>query len=130
MTRRVSLAGSVQIASGLPVTLPSGARVAALKFVDAADGGVILTPFVFVLDPKAGPLVGYEDDYGSMNRINGTRLPASSRVDFRATLHPKNPSGRWTFYLDVINVLNHRNQLSVFSDLAYNPSGPRPLVEN
>jgi hypothetical protein len=56
-------------------------------------------------------------------------LPATSRVDFRATWHPRDPKGHWTFYLDIINVLDHENQLAVFSDLVYNPSGPRPNVE-
>ncbi len=72
----------------------------------------------------------YEVDYGSMTRINSSRLAPSSRVDFRATLHPRDARGHWTFYVDIINVLDHRNQLAVFSDLQYNPSGPRPTVVN
>jgi hypothetical protein len=63
-----------------------------------------------------------------MSRINSSRLPPSSRVDVRATFHPRDANGHWTFYVDIINVLDHRNQLAVFSDLEYNPSGPRPIV--
>jgi hypothetical protein len=45
-------------------------------------------------------------------------------------LGPRTPSGHWTFYVDVINVLNRRNSLSVFSELGYNPAGLRPVVVN
>jgi hypothetical protein len=119
----VTISGALQAASGLPATLPSGARVAA-EAVVASDGTLLREPSVN-LD---GFL--YELDYGSMTRINSTRLPATSRLDVRTAWHPKDARGHWTFYLDVINVLNHRNRSAVFSELGYNPNGPRPLVVN
>ena len=51
-------------------------------------------------------------------------------VDLRATWRPRDPSGHWLFYVDVINVLNHRNRLSAASAVVFNPLGDRPEVEN
>lgn len=127
LSPRVTTSVAVQAASGFPVTIPNGARVATLGGGD--DDHPLQFPFAV---GGAGPTDGlvYMVDFGSLSRINSSRLPATSRVDFRATLHPKNATGHWTFYLDIINVLNHRNRLAVFSDLGYNPSGTRPIVIN
>jgi hypothetical protein len=119
---RVTTSVAVQAASGFPITVPSGTRVASNPDI-GPRGAPIVIPFLDVT-----PV--YEVDFGPLSRINSSRLPATSRVDFRATLHPRDATGHWTFYLDVINVLDHRNQLAVFSDLEYNPAGPRPLVVN
>ncbi|HEV8236088.1 MAG TPA: TonB-dependent receptor, partial [Gemmatimonadaceae bacterium] len=111
---RVSTSMAVQAASGFPVTVPNGTRVAAeaAPAVDANGRPLLrLLPFG---DPSG---YVYEIDYGQLARINSARLPPSSRVDFRATLHPRDANGHWTFYVDIINVLNHRNQLAVFSNL-------------
>jgi hypothetical protein len=62
--------------------------------------------------------------------MNGGRLPASSRIDARVTWGSETGSGHWTFYVDVINVTNKRNKTAVFSELRYNPDGPRPIVAN
>jgi hypothetical protein len=121
---RVTASAAVQAASGFPVTVPNGTRIATL------GGGTSDEPLVFPFFAGQAHGAVYQVDYGSMSRINSSRLPASSRVDFRATLHPRDPKGHWTFYVDVINVLNRRNQLSVFSDLGYNPAGERPIVVN
>jgi hypothetical protein len=120
---RVTISTALQAATGFPVTVPNSVRVATQAGTTASG-----QPFVF-------PAVGfatyvYEVDYGALSRINSSRLPATSRVDVRATLHPRDGIGHWTFYVDVINVLDHRNQLAVFSDLHYNPSGPRPIIVN
>jgi hypothetical protein len=120
---RVTTSAALQAASGFPVTVPNSVRVATQPGITTSG-----QPFVFPFRTFGGFV--YEVDYGPMARINSSRLPASSRVDFRATLHPRDGNGHWTFYLDIINVLNHRNQLAVFSDVGYNPSGPRPIVVN
>jgi len=122
---RVDASVAIQAASGFPVTVPNGTRVAAVP-----AGYVNGRPLPIMLPFEAVSGLVYQVDYGSMTRINSSRLPPSSRVDFRATVHPRDGNGHWTFYLDVINVLDHRNRLAVFSDLVYNPSGPRPVVEN
>jgi hypothetical protein len=130
---RVTTSVAVQAASGFPVTVPNGTRIAtvtgtistaAARAAGVSPGQQVILPFIDGVDG-----VVYEVDYGPMTRINSSRLPATSRVDFRATWHPRDPKGHWTFYLDIINVLDHKNQLAVFSDLVDNPSGPRPNVE-
>jgi TonB dependent receptor-like, beta-barrel/TonB-dependent Receptor Plug Domain len=125
---RVTASAAVQAATGFPLTVPNGVRVATLPAFRGAKP--IVVPWV-VRETDGGPTYPvYVVDYGPLSGINSSRLPASSRVDFRATLHPRDANGHWTFYLDVINVLNHRNRLAVFSDLSFNPAGPRPVVVN
>ena len=130
---RVTASIAVQAASGFPVTVPDGTRVATSEGTltpagaarsGASPGQQAVLPFI----DGADGLV-YEVDYGPMTRINSSQLPTTSRVDFRATWHPRDANGHWTFYVDIINVLDHENQLAVFSDLVYNPAGPRPNVE-
>src|SRR6185312_2147167 len=103
VSSRLSVSSAFQAASGLPATLPSGARVAAGVPFTLPQGGMRRDP----LTTLNGFI--YELDYGPMTRLNATRLPATSRLDLRATWRPKDQKGRWTLYLDVINVLNHRN---------------------
>lgn len=127
---RLTMSASMQAASGLPVTLPNGARVASETFV-AQNGRLVVLPFqVGISGPPPSPTYAYELDYGPITRLNAARLPPTVRVDIRFTLHPRTTSGHWTFYVDVINVLDRRNRDAVFSDLTYNPSGGRPLVSN
>ena len=123
VSARVTMSAAVQAASGFPVTIPNGVKV-------APDVGIASNGQPIVLPAESAEGLAYMVDYGPLSRINSSRLPATSRVDFRATLHPKDANGHWTFYLDVINVLDHRNQLAVFSELDYNPSGPRPIIAN
>jgi hypothetical protein len=120
---RLTASLALQVASGFPVTIPNGVIV-------APDVQTTSTGQTIVLPSQGQSGLAYVVDYGPLSRINSSRLPATSRVDFRATLHPKDAAGHWTFYLDIINVLDHRNQLAVFSDLEYNSTGPRPLVVN
>jgi hypothetical protein len=127
VSARVTTSMAVQAASGFPVTIANGVRVATLGGGD--DDHPLQFPFAAGGAGQTNGLV-YMVDFGPLSRINSSRLPATSRVDFRATLHPKDASGHWTFYVDVINVLNHRNRLGIFSDLDYNPSGPKPIVMN
>lgn len=130
LSPRLTLATSMQAASGLPVTLPAGARVAGETFF-RPDGRPIVAPFqVGTMLPDRTPVYAYELDYGPITRINSARLPPLVRVDARFTLHPATSSGHWSFYADVINLLDRRNREAVFSDLVFNPSGVRPLVRN
>jgi outer membrane receptor for ferrienterochelin and colicin len=124
LSSRLTLSGSLQAASGLPVTIPAGVRVASMP-LDPGGGRTVRVP---LFDERG--LFVYELDYGAMSRINSTRLPATERIDVRATFHPRSPSGRWVFYVDVINVLNHRNSLSVVSQALFDPHGDRPRVDN
>ena len=124
VSSRLTMSGSLQAASGLPATLPAGVRVAS-RPLNSAGGGTTRVPFF----DERGLLV-YDLDYGDMSRINSTRLAATERVDLRATFHPRSPTSRWVFYVDVINILNHKNSLSVVSQVAFDPRGDRPRVDN
>ncbi|HEX4567483.1 MAG TPA: TonB-dependent receptor [Vicinamibacterales bacterium] len=120
---RVTMSAALQAAAGFPVTVPNGVRV-------ATQAGTTTSGQPFVFPAVGAATYAYEVDYGSLSGINSSRLPVTSRVDVRATLHPRDGNGHWTFYVDVINVLDHRNQLAVFSDLKFNPSGPKPIIVN
>jgi len=120
---RLTARASLQMASGLPVTLPLTARVAGFA-IENESGSTLYYP----ASANGGPI--FTLDYGPMGRMNGGRLPASSRIDARVTWGSETGSGHWTFYVDVINVTNKRNKTAVFSELRYNPDGPRPIVAN
>lgn len=124
VSSRLTLSGSLQAASGLPVTLPAGVRVASQPI----GGDAFRTFRIPLVDERGLPV--YDLDYGAMNRLNSTRLAPTQRVDVRATLYPRSPAGRWVFYVDVINILNHKNRLSVVSLPAFDPHGDRPRVDN
>ena len=124
VSARMTAAASFQASSGFPVTLPSGTRAAAATF-PVGHGSVVRYP---LFTERGDP--AYTLDYGSMTRINASRLPASSRLDVRVTWGSETGTGHWTYYVDVINVLNTHNKTAVFSELGYNPLGPRPRVIN
>jgi TonB dependent receptor-like, beta-barrel/TonB-dependent Receptor Plug Domain len=115
---RMTASASFQMASGFPATLPAGTRLA------WATNGDVHYPLFAESQPV------YTLDYGSMTRLNAVRLPASSRLDVRVTWGSETGSGHWTYYVDVINVLNTRNKTAVFSELGYNSAGPRPIIIN
>ncbi|NOY06476.1 MAG: TonB-dependent receptor, partial [Chlorobi bacterium] len=48
-------------------------------------------------------------DYGNESNFNQERLPLYHRLDFRATARALFWGMRWEFYLDVINLYNHKN---------------------
>ena len=121
---RMTAAASFQVASGFPVTLPSGTRGVASTFADGF-GSVVHSP---LFSEDGSPV--YTLDYGSMSRINGARLPASSRLDLRVTWGSETGSGHWTYYVDVINLLNTKNKTFSFSQLGYDPFSDRPHVVN
>lgn len=72
----------------------------------------------------------YTTDLGGIANLNSARLPAFARVDLRATFFPGGRAGRWTLYLDVINVLNRKNAGQLDARLEHDPEGTQPrLVE-
>src|SRR5262245_565485 len=110
VSARLTASASLQLASGFPVTLPAGARVASANY-PTDSGGVVRFPLLFDPTVQRRETPVFVLDYGEMNRINGTRLPSTSRLDVRATWGSRTGTGHWTFYVDVINVLNTRNKL-------------------
>ncbi len=114
LTSRWDLAATVRVASGFPYTPALGLRVAANE-----DERGRLVP---ARDP-IGNLV-YGVDYGGVDNLNRGRLPHYARVDMRATYR----RGRWSAYLEIINLLGRDNPIRLEPRLAHNPDGDLPLL--
>jgi len=82
----------------------------------------------YVPDVDANGLYVWTTTKGGVENLNSATLPVFARVDVRATFKPSWFSGRWQFYVEVINVLNRENAGSLDPVLAYNPAGDRPSV--
>ena len=79
-------------------------------------------------DP-VGRLV-YTTDLGPVANANTARLPLFARLDLRLSFRPRGATGRWLFYLDVINATNRDNAGTIDGRLEYDPTSDRPrLVE-
>lgn len=74
-----------------------------------------------------GQLV-YTLDFGGTSNLNSARLPSFARLDTRTTFRPGGPEGRWTFHLDVINMLGSENAGLMSGDLVYFAGDCRPSV--
>ena len=51
-----------------------------------------------------------------------------ARLDARFTYRPNGPDGRWSFYVDILNILNRDNAGYMKCGLSGNPTGDRPLI--
>jgi outer membrane receptor protein involved in Fe transport len=72
----------------------------------------------------------YAVDYGGVDNLNAGRLPYYARVDLRATYRRGGATGRWSFYIEIINLLGRENPVELESRLAHDPSSDMPrLVE-
>jgi len=111
------LAATFRASSGFPRTPVVGLRVSADETEDDR-----LVP---ALD-AAGAYV-YETDLGAVSNLNSGRLPTYARLDLRLNWLPRGDTGRWLFYLDVMNVTNRRNAAVIEPRLEYNPQGHVPL---
>lgn len=118
LTSRWNLAATVRLASGFPHTAPLGLRVSAV-----ADDRDTLVPGTDV----DGNLI-YTVDYGGVENLNSGRLPYYARVDFRATYRRGGPTGRWSLYLEVINLLGRDNPVELEPRLAYDPGSNMPRL--
>ena len=120
LTGRWDLAGTARVASGFPHTAPVGLRVSSVE--DQRGKRVPGTD----LD---GNLI-YTVDYGSVENLNSGRLPYYARVDLRATYQPGGATGRWSFYIEVINLLGRDNPVELEPQLEHDPGSNMPrLVE-
>ena len=120
LNERWSVASTVQVATGFAYTPAIGLRVAA-----AAESGGRLVP----ARDAAGALV-YAADYGGLDNLHRGRLPHYARVDLRVTHRPGGAAGRWSWYLEVINLLNRDNPVELETALLHDPDAVRPrLVE-
>ena len=118
LTSRWDLAATARIASGFPHTSPVGLRVSAVedergKLVPGTD-----------LD---GNLI-YTVDYGDIENLNSGRLPYYARVDLRATYQPGGATGRWSLYIEVINLLGRDNPVVLEPQLAHDPASTMPRL--
>jgi hypothetical protein len=119
----LDLAASARVASGFPYDPVLGLVVAARPVNDDAGNLVKYVP-----DVDANGLYVWTTTKGGVENLNSATLPVFARVDVRATFKPSWFSGRWQFYVEVINVLNRENAGSLDPVLAYNPAGDRPSV--
>ena len=118
LTSRWDVAATARIASGFPHTPPVGLRVSSRedergKLVPETD-----------LD---GNLI-YTVDYGGVENLNSGRLPHYARVDLRATYQPGGATGRWSFYIEVINLLGRDNPVELEPRLAHDPGSDTPRL--
>ena len=116
--RSWSVAATAQVATGFPYTPAVGVRVAAEE-----DGRGRLVP----ARDAAGALV-YTVDLGGLDALQRGRLPNYARVDLRIANQPGGPSGRWSWYIEVINLLNRDNPVELETSLAHDPEGRVPRI--
>jgi hypothetical protein len=124
---RVALSGTLRIASGAPWTPPVGVRVAATPDRDDADGDGNREEWIPARD-STGQLV-YTHDLGNTSNVNSARLPAYARLDARVTFTPGGAAGRWTFYVDAVNLLNRNNAGLMSCRVSGTTGGAVPSIE-
>ena len=98
-----SVAATAQVATGFPYTPAIGLRVASGRGCprEARTGpGLAGTPV-------------YTVDLGGLKALQRERLPHYARVDLRIANQPGGPSGHWSWYIEVINLLNRDNPVEV-----------------
>ena len=108
----------MRLASGFPHTAPVGLRVSAVR-----DRRGRLVPAT----DAVGNLV-YGVDYGGIDNLNRARLPHYARVDLRVTYQRGGASGPWSFYIEVINLLNRNNAVVLEPRLSHDPGSERPRL--
>lgn len=113
----ISVAATMQTATGFPYTPAVGVRVA-----EEEDAGGRLVP----ARDAAGALI-YTADLGDLDALQRGRLPDYARVDLRIAW--ESGSGRWSLYFEVINMLDRENALEIQSNLAYAPDADVPLID-
>ena len=118
LTSRWDLAATIHLASGFPHTAPVGLRVVAVA--DDRDR------FVPATDPT-GNLI-YQVDYGDEQNLNNARLPHYARVDMRVTYRSGDGTGPWSFYIEVINLLDRNNAVVLRPRLDHDPGGGMPRL--
>jgi hypothetical protein len=60
---------------------------------------------------------------GGVDQLNSARMPTMARLDLRLTYGPRGANGRWQFYFEGLNVLNHKNAFFVDANLVDDGSG-------
>ena len=117
------LASTIRWATGFPRTAPLGVRVAGEERSTGND--TVIEP---KRDAEGRPV--YEVDFGGVSNLNNARLTNYARVDVRASWRPRGATGRWEYYVDVINLLNRKNSASFEAQLHYDPASDRPKISD
>jgi len=112
MASRWVVAGTARAASGFPRTPPAGVGVETRE-VGSRIVPVLIGPNRFV--PDVAP--------GGVEQLNSARMPMVARLDLRVGYGPRGASGRWQYYLEGLNVLNHKNAFFVDANLVNEGSG-------
>ncbi len=118
LTSRWDLAATVRLASGFPHTPALGLRVASVE--DDRGRRVPATDTLGNLQ--------YTIDYGGVENLNASRLPHYARVDLRATYQRGGPDGRWSLYVEVINLLGRDNAVVLEPRLQHDPGAELPRL--
>ena len=122
LSRSVEAAATLRVASGFPWTRPARTRVAEAADAHDLDLDGDREELVPARDAQ-GQLI-YTLDFGGIQDLNSARLPGLTRLDARLTYRPLNAQGRWTLYLEVINLLRNRNASSMTCEPFYGAAGP------
>jgi hypothetical protein len=112
MASRWVLAGTARAASGFPRTPPAGVGVETRE-VGSRIVPVQTGPNRFA--PEVAP--------GGVEQLNSARMPMVARLDLRIGYGPRGPNGKWQFYVEGLNVLNHNNAFFVDASLVNEGSG-------
>ena len=118
LTSRWDLAATVRLATGFSHTAPLGLRVSAVE-----DDRGRLVPGTDV----DGNLI-YTVDYGGVENLNSGRLPYYARVDLRATYRRGGATGRWSLYMEVLNLLGRDNPVELEPRLEHDPDSSMPRL--
>ena len=118
LTSRWDLAATARLATGFSHTPPVGLRVSAV-----ADDRDRLVPGTDV----DGNLI-YAVDYGGVENLNAGRLPYYARVDLRATYRRGGATGRWSLYMEVLNLLGRDNPVELEPRLEHDPDSNMPRL--
>jgi hypothetical protein len=112
MASRWVLGGTARAASGFPRTPPAGVGV------ETREVGSRLVPLQIGPGRFAGKVAP-----GGVEQLNSARMPMVARLDLRVAYGPRGANGRWQFYVEGLNVLNHKNVFFVDATLVNQGSG-------
>ena len=118
LSDRFTLAATGRVASGFPYTPAVGVRVAATE-----DATGRLVP-----DRDERGELFYAADLGGLDNLNSARLPNYGRLDMRFTYRHGGPSGRWSAYVEVLNVTGRENSVRMQQEVEPGQAGGLPVV--
>lgn len=118
LTDRWDVSLTARLSTGFPRTPPVG-----LVVTGTEDEHGRLSPE----RDREGNYV-YVVDFGDATDLNSGRLPSYARLDVRATYRPRGLTGRWSFYVEILNAFNRDNAVELEQILEHDPTSPVPRV--